>query len=203
MGAREDIALFMKRAYDRGLTTATGGNISVREGSVMLITPSGKDKGSLSADDIAEVDMPTGENLTPDRKLSIETGMHRAVYLARPDVMAIVHCHPLYSCLFAASEERVNTALVAEDFLLLDEVVKVPYALMGTEELAMAVAAYAPEHDALLLENHGAIAFGRTLLSAFDRLECLEQAAHITYLSHEVAARGINKQERDRIVQMR
>ncbi|MBO8435762.1 MAG: class II aldolase/adducin family protein [Spirochaetes bacterium] len=201
--AKAEVALFMKRTYDRGLTTATGGNISMRFGEIMLITPSGKDKGSLTADDIAEVDLATGENLTPDKKLSIETDMHRSVYLKRGDVNAVVHSHPVFACLFTASEEKINTTLIAESYFLLDEVEKVPYRLMGTPELAEAVAEYAPDHNALLLENHGAIAFGKTLIAAFDRLECLEQAAKLTYLSHAVPTRGINKEERDRIAQMR
>ena len=169
----------------------------------MLITPSGKDKGSLVGEDIAEVEMATGKNLTPEKKLSIETEMHRLVYLERSDVNAVVHSHPVFSCLFTASDEKINTTLIAESYFLLDEVEKVPYRLMGTPELAREVAKYATGHNVLLLENHGAIAFGKTLIAAFDRLECLEQAAKLTYLSHAVTTRGINKEERDRIAQMR
>ena len=87
---KAEVASFMRRIYDRGLTTATGGNLSLRVGSLMLITPSGKDKASLTAEDIAEVDISTGENLTPDKRLSIETEMHRLIYLRRPDVGAAV-----------------------------------------------------------------------------------------------------------------
>ena len=83
---RQEVASFMKRIYDRGLTTATGGNLSRRCADVMLITPSGKDKASLAAADIALVDIRSGENLTPSIRLSIETEMHRLVYLARADV---------------------------------------------------------------------------------------------------------------------
>ncbi len=201
--AKAQVALFMTRAYGRGLTTATGGNISMRFGDIMLITPSGKDKGSLVGEDIAEVEMATGKNLTPEKKLSIETEMHRLVYLERSDVNAVVHSHPVFSCLFTASDEKINTTLIAESYFLLDEVEKVPYRLMGTPELAREVAKYATDHNVLLLENHGAIAFGKTLIAAFDRLECLEQAAKLTYLSHAVTTRGINKEERDRIAQMR
>ena len=61
--AKSSIAYFMHRAYERGLTTSTGGNISMRFGDVMLITPSGKDKNSRTCEDIAEVDLSTGENL--------------------------------------------------------------------------------------------------------------------------------------------
>ncbi len=175
----------------------------MRFGAVMLITPSGKDKASLTADDIAEVRISDGKNLTPDKKLSIESDMHRRIYISRPDVGAVVHSHPTFSCLFAASEESINTALVAENWFLLDKVEKVSYALMGSEALAESVAAAAETHDALLLENHGALAVGRTLLSAFDRLESLEQAAKLTYLSHTVRCRSLTGEERAEIALMR
>ena len=203
MEEKESIAAFMRRCYDRGLTTATGGNISMKVGDIMLITPSGKDKASLSADDIAEVRIETGENLTPGKKLSIESGMHRMIYLRRPDAGAVVHCHPLFASLFSAAEEKIDTTLIAENWFLLDKVIKVSYALMGTEELAVAVSSASCGGDALLLENHGALAVGKTLLSAFDRMECLEQAAKLTYLSKTMCIRGLNSEERAAVARMR
>ena len=200
---KEAVAAFLARCYARGLTTATGGNVSMRMGKTMLITPSGKDKSSLSADDIAEVRISDGANLTPSLRLSIESDMHRRIYLARPDAGAVVHSHPLFASLFSASGEEIDTAIIAEDWYLLDKVANVPYALMGTEALAEAAAAYAAGHDALLLENHGAIAVGRTLIEAFDRLECLEQAAKLTYLSRTVHVRSLDEEKRAEIARMR
>ncbi len=200
---KKEVALFMARCYNRGLTTATGGNISMRIGDIMLITPSGKDKASLVGSDIAEVRIADGVNLTPDKKLSIESGMHRLIYLKRNDVKAVVHSHSTFSCLFSASEEEIDTSLIAENWFLLDKVRKVSYALMGTDELAEAVSEAAVSNNALLLENHGALAVGNSLLSAFDRLECLEQAAKLTYLSRAVRVRGLTGEERAEIALMR
>ena len=203
MDDKEDVARFMARCYERCLTTATGGNISIRKGCMMYITPSGKDKASLSAEDIAEVRISDGTNITPDKKLSIESEMHRRIYLKRPEVMAVVHSHPVFASLFSASEEHIDTSIIAESWFLLDKVAKVSYALMGTGELAEAVSSAAVEHDALLLENHGALTVGTSLISAFDRMECLEQAAKLTYLSHGVRVRGLNSEERAQIALMR
>ena len=117
-----DIAAFMKRTYDRGLTTATGGNISARCGSIMLITPSGKDKASLTSDDIASVDIETGENLSPGKRLSIETEMHRLVYANNCEILSIVHAHPVFASLFSASDCKIDTSIIAESWYLLGDV---------------------------------------------------------------------------------
>ena len=191
---KELVASFMRRCYSKGLTTSTGGNLSMRVGDVMLITPSGKDKSSLTYSDIAEVDINTGENLTPEKKLSIETEMHRKILLKRPDVVSVMHSHPTFCCLFSSSSEEIDTTLIAESWYLLDKVKKVPYALMGTVELAERVSDYAKEgNNALLLENHGALVAGKSVLNAFDRLECMEQAAKLTFLSRIIRTRGIGE----------
>ena len=201
---KEQVALFMGRSYERGLTTSTGGNFSMRVGSVMLITPSGLDKSSLKAEDIAEVDIETGKNLTPDKKLSIETEMHRLIYKKRPDCVCVMHSHPTFCCLYSESNESIDTTLIAESWYLLDRVVKIPYALMGTKELAERVSDYAGRGgNAFLLENHGALCIGKSPLNAFDRLECLEQAAKLSALSHLVKAEGIEEKDRNRIADMR
>lgn len=197
------VAAFMKRTYDRGLTTATGGNISARCGSIMLITPSGKDKASLTSDDIASVDIETGENLSPGKRLSIETEMHRLVYANNCEILSIVHAHPVFASLFSATDCKIDTSIIAESWYLLGDVRKVPYQRMGSRELAEAVAEYSAGSYALLMENHGAIAFGRTLLEAFDRLECLEQSAKLTYLSHSVTINPLDEIRKTAIAAMR
>ena len=194
--AKSSIAYFMHRAYEKGLTTSTGGNISMRFGSIMLITPSGKDKNSLVAEDIAEVDLETGKNLTPQFKLSIETEMHRGVYLKRGDVNAVVHSHPTHCCLFSASSEKIDLSLIAESWYLFgSRVDKAPYRLMGTQALADVVSEYVENNDALLLEKHGALAVGKTLLQAFDRIECLEQAAKMTIMAKIIKTTGLTEEE--------
>ena len=201
--ARQDVAEFMRRTYSKGLATSTGGNISTRFGDFMLITCSGKDKSSLQAEDIAQVDIETGENLTPELKLSIESDMHRLIYKKRPDVCAVVHSHPTYSCLFSASSMEIDTTLIAESWYLLDKVKKIPYQRMGTEALAKEVSEFLISDNVALLSNHGAIALGKNLLSAFDRMECLEQAAKMTLLSKIVSTKGLEEKDLDDIAAMR
>jgi len=122
-----------------------------------------------------------GENLTPDLKLSIETEMHLSIY-ENKGVKAIVHAHPIFATAFTAMKNKININLTAEACAILGEPVFVPYALMGTKKLAELVAKYIDNSDILLLENHGVLTVGTTLLQAFDKIEVLENAARMTLI---------------------
>ena len=181
---REEVAYFMRRLYERRLTTCSGGNISLLvAGDTMLITPSGLDKGRIEAEQIAIISL-SGKNLTPSLKPSIETEMHIRVYQSRPDVKAVVHAHPVVCSSFSASEKEINTSLIAESRSVLGKPVRAPYARMGSPELAAIVARAAAEANTVLLTNHGVLSVGQTLLQAFDRIEVLEAAATITLITH-------------------
>lgn len=179
-----EVAYFMRRLYAQRLTTTLGGNISLKvSGDIILITPSGIDKGTISAAQIGEI-RPDGTNCTPLLKPSIEVPMHLAVYAARPEVKAVIHAHPVTASTFAASNRKINCRLIAESRLFLGEVVTAPYACMGTGALAQSVVdALSPGTHAVLMANHGALTVGDSLLQAFDRMEVLESAARITLMA--------------------
>jgi L-fuculose-phosphate aldolase len=184
---RKLVADFMKRLYDRQLTTASGGNLSLRiDDEKFCITPSGIDKGNLTADLIAVVKFD-GINLTPDLPLSIETEMHRQILLVRPDVHAVVHAHPIYASAYSTVQPNIlDSKLTAEAYSVLGEVTNVPYQLMGSKDLAQAVAKEIVTHQVLLMENHGAIAVGKTMIHAFDCMELLERAAMMAYIAKDL-----------------
>lgn len=192
---RESVAYFMRRLYRQFLTTTSGGNISCRttDGNI-VITASQADKGEQTAQ-MTGVVTPDGESLTPELKLSIETGLHLAIYKARPDVMAIVHAHPVTATFFCATDEAVNTHLTAEAYTVAGDVARIPYALMGTPKLAELVANAMTGADCGLMENHGVITVGKSLLSAFDRMELLENAAKQTMMSHIVPAKSLSNDQ--------
>ena len=179
---RTRVAEYMRRLYARGLTTASGGNISCRTGAgTVAVTASKLDKAVISAAGVGLV-TPAGVTLTPDLALSIETAMHLAIYARRPDVKAIVHAHPVFASAFSAAPAPVNTHLTAEAYAILGDPVFIPYALMGTPDLANQVAAALAKASCGVLENHGVIALGASLLEAFDRIEVLENAARQTVI---------------------
>jgi len=180
---KEEFAYFMRRLYDKGLTTTSGGNISFKvENNKILVTASQTDKGRMNADDIGLVhlDGKSGEsNFNP----SMETGMHLAVYKARKDVKAIVHAHPIFATAFAISNKAVNCNLMGEARAICGEPAIAEYKLMGTTGLANVVAQAAKNANIVLMQNHGVLAVGKNLLEAFDRLEVFEASAKLTFIT--------------------
>ncbi|MCK5805122.1 MAG: class II aldolase/adducin family protein [Lentisphaeria bacterium] len=198
---RSEVAYFMRRLYRQGLTTTSGGNLSCRVGEdVVLLTASKSDKAELRADQVLLMSLD-GDNLSPELVPSIESSMHLSIYRARPDVTAIVHAHPPHASAFCATRVPVNTHLTAEGYAILGDPVFVPYACMGSENLAQRVAT-GVKNGALcaLMENHGVLAVGDSLLQAFDRLEVLELAAKHTLWVSQIGSKI--ELDEDRLVEL-
>ena len=177
---REEVAYYMRRLYDKNLTTCSGGNVSLKINKDMIcITPSGLDKGRIQPEQVGIITLK-GENLTPELKPSIETSMHVAVHNMRPEMQAVVDAHPVTASSFTASQKKINTALIAESAVILGTPVFTQYAIQGSSELAQIVAAATAKGNIVLMSNHGVLTVGDTLLKAFDRIEVLEASAKIT-----------------------
>ena len=178
---RKEVARFMRRLYKNGLTTTSGGNISLKiSNNIIAITPSATDKGSMRWKEVGLLTMK-GENLTPDLKPSIESEMHLSIY-RKKDIRAIVHAHPTFATTFTAMKNKININLTAEACAILEEPLFVPYEVMGSKKLAETVANHIEKSDILLLENHGVLTIGKNLLQAFDKIEVLENAARMTLI---------------------
>lgn len=173
----------MRRLYKQGLTSTSGGNISLKiNEEIILITPSATDKGRMRWNEVG-IMRTDGENLTSDLKPSIESEMHLSAYRKKDQIKAIVHAHPVVASSFTAMKCEIDTTLTAEAAAILGKPLMVPYALMGTKELASVVSEYILKSDILLLENHGILTAGSNLLQAFDRIEVLENAARMTLIA--------------------
>jgi len=187
LSQRKHVAKWMRRLYKKGLTTSLGGNISmICSDGHLLITPSAADKGRIKGEGIALLS-PSGVNLTPTLKISMETGMHQAIYQLRTDVKAIVHAHSFYGSTFAALSAPINTHLLAEAYAILGEPAYAEYGLPGSERLAFEVASATKRSNVVIMKNHGVLAVGENLLQAFDRIEVLENAAKMTIMTHLLA----------------
>lgn len=180
----------MRRLYRQGLTSTSGGNLSLKiSNDIIAITPSATDKGRMKWKEVGLMSI-LGENMTPGLKPSIESEMHLSIYRKHNDVKAIVHAHPLFATAFTAMKCKIYTNLTAEACAILGEPKMVPYALMGSRELADAVSEHIFSSEVLLLENHGILTTGSSLLQAFDRLEVLENAARMTVITEVMRKRN-------------
>lgn len=185
---REAIVAAGRRLRRAGLIAATEGNLSVRVGDRLLITPSGRRKDELAPDEVLEVpvadDARRGSAASGGPRPSSDVAIHRAAYAARPDVGAVVHAHLPASMALTLAGEIPDPAALPETALFLARLPFVPFGAPGSEELAGRVAAALGEGPpplpaAVLLERHGAVAVGigegaAALDLAVDRLELVE-----------------------------
>lgn len=178
---REEICQVCRLLYDRGYVVSNDGNVSVRVApDKVLITPSGVGKGRMEPDMLVLCDLE-GSILDGDRYPSSESKMHLMVYRERSDVMSVVHAHPPLSTAFAICRRPLKERYLAEMVVGLGEIPVTEFAMLSTEEVPNSVRPFVHDHNAVLLANHGALAWGPTLLSAFDRLETVEQTAKVFY----------------------
>ncbi len=171
-----------RRLHARGLITASEGNLSVREGDDLFVTPAGFSKGSLEPAHVVRTDL-AGQPQESGPRISSETPMHLAIYSRRPDVKAIVHAHPPVASAFSVAHRNLDQPILAEAVVVLGQVVLVPYATPSTWRLADLVARAAVDSDALILANHGAVTLGDTLAKAMERMETLEHVARVSLMA--------------------
>lgn len=174
---REQIVTIMHRIYNSGMTTLSGGNLSIREDNGDIwITPAGVDKGKLTAKDIMLI--RADGTVEGAHRPSSELPFHRAIYAQRPDLRAIVHAHPPALVSFSIIRRVPATSIIPQARYVCGAVGYAPYALPGSEQLGENIAAtFAQGYDCVLLENHGAATAGGDLLTAFQRLETLDFCA--------------------------
>lgn len=178
--ARELLAEFCGKLYDRQLTVSAGGNMSVRiSPEEVIITPSGRNKGMLEPEDMVKLSID-GEVLSAG-KPSIEHRFHLALYRMNPETNAVVHCHPLNCVALAVKNEPIRCNLTPEGAMLLGHVPMVAYYTPGSDDLVEAVAAEG-HAKAMLMERHGALTQGRSLEEAYNRMEELEFQARLQLL---------------------
>ncbi|WP_319764747.1 L-fuculose-phosphate aldolase [Maridesulfovibrio sp.] len=176
---RELVVEYGMKMLESGLTTGTGGNLSIfdREQGLLAISPSGLDYRLSTPEDIVVIDLD-GNVIDSKCKPSSEYGFHTVLYKKRKDVNAVVHTHSVYATTVAC----LNMELPAVHYLVGFAGKKVPlapYATFGSPELAENVSSTIENYNAVLLANHGLITVGRSIGNAFDAAEELEMVARI------------------------
>lgn len=176
---RDQIVEIMQRIYGYGMTTTSGGNLSIMDSSGNIwISPASVDKGTLQREDIVCV-KPDG-TIEGRHRPSSEYPFHQAIYRQRPDIKGILHAHPPALVSFSVAGQLPNTTVHPTVKLVCGTVGYAPYEIPGSEALgANVAAAFAQGHSTILLENHGACCAGSTLLQAFQRFETLDFCARL------------------------
>lgn len=172
-----------RRLYDRGFIAAGDGNISVRLEEGILTTPRSVCKGFLTPDMLVKVSVDGKRKLAGTHEASSELSMHLLIYQERPDVRAIVHAHPPCGTGYAAAGLALDKALISEVILTLGCIPLAAYGTPSTQELTDSMRPLVKHHDALLMANHGAVAYGPTLEAAHGRMETLEHFARISLVA--------------------
>ena len=183
---RETLCQVCLLLSQRGYVVSNDGNVSVRIGEdQVLITPSGVSKGRLTPDLLVVCDLE-GRVLAGHLHPSSESAMHLLVYRERPDVGAVVHAHPPAATAFSICRRPLAQHYLTETISGLGEVPVAPFALPSTSQVPDSLRPYVAGCNGALLANHGAIAWGRDLWHAFDRMEQVEQTAKIFALVHQL-----------------
>ncbi|MFK8911892.1 class II aldolase/adducin family protein [Streptomyces sp. YS-3] len=175
-----------RRTADEGLVVGTSGNVSVRVGDLVLVTPSGVPYERLGPGDTVTVDL-TGRQLTGTLRPTSELPMHLAVY-RHTDARAVVHTHAVH----ATAVSTLVTELPPVHYMTatLGGPVRVaPYALYGTEELAANMLRALDGRTGCLLQNHGTVTYGATLSQAYDRTAQLEWMCRLWLAASSVPGR--------------
>jgi len=174
----------------RGLSPGSSGNVSVRVGGILLMTPTGSALSRLTADDLSVISLHDDGwrplHISGPRP-SKELPLHLAVYASRTDAQAVVHLHsPYATALSCLPPDRHGYAalppLTPYRVMRLGDVPVAAYQAPGSENLATGVGELVREHNTMLLANHGPVVVGRELASAADLAEELETAAQLTFL---------------------
>ena len=181
---REEICMFGKSMFDRGLTPGSSGNISVRLDDGWLMTPTNSSLGRLDPATLSKMD--DNGSLLSGAKQTKESFLHLSVYGQRPTAGAIVHLHSTHSvavsCLADVDPMQPIPPITAYYVMKIGNLVLLPYYAPGDMTLANAVKEVAGKHHAILLANHGPIVAGKDLESAVYATEELEETARLYLL---------------------
>lgn len=185
---RNAICEIGRLCYQKQFIVGADGNLSARmQDGTVLITPAGAMKGFLAPQHLAHVDMQ-GRVLDGGPRASSETGIHLVSYAERPEMRAVLHCHPPHAVALTIAGVDLQMPLIPEIVVTIGGIPTAPFATPGTDELPESIRKIVRCSDTVLMKNHGSVTLGTNLLEAFKKLDMLEHTARILLLA--MAVRG-------------
>lgn len=183
---KEQICEIGRRVYNKGFAAANDGNISIRVGeNEVLCSPTMICKGFMKPEDLCAVDM-NGNQIAGKRKRTSEILLHLTIMKERPDVKAVVHCHPPHATAFAVAHEPIPQCVLPEVEVFMGEVPLAPYETPGTQKFADSVKPFLKGTNTIILSGHGTVSFGKDLEDAYWKTEILDAYCRILLLAKQL-----------------
>ena len=180
---KQDICAIGDRLYTKGFAAANDGNISVRVGrNEVLCTPTLISKGFMTPEDLCLVDLE-GNQLDGRRKRTSEIKLHLAIMKERPEIKAVVHCHPPHATAFGVAREPIPQCVLPEVEIFIGEVPIARYAIPGSPEFAETILPFVRKANVIILANHGTVSFGEDVERAYWWTEILDAYCRILMLA--------------------
>jgi len=174
------------RLWVKDFCAGNGGNISVRVApNEVLCTPTLISKGFMNPEDLCVVDL-TGRQVEGARQCTSEVLLHLGVYQARPEIQAVVHAHPPHLTAFSVTGRTIPMGMVPEMEIFVGPVPIVDYAQPGTKELADSILSHVNTATTVVLGNHGAVSWSKTLEDACFKMEIAEAYCHMLTIAWQI-----------------
>jgi L-fuculose-phosphate aldolase len=189
---RHELIEICRLMYQKNLIVSIDGNVSVRLGGERLLTtPSGVCKGLIEAQDLVITDMAGqvgSEESAPGNSYrpSSELRMHLEIYRQRPDVRAIVHAHPPITTALTVAGVSLAACILPETLVNLGTIVTTAYATPTSADVPLVIRDLIRDHDALVLDRHGAVTVGVSLMDAYAKMEKVENAAQVIWIARSL-----------------
>lgn len=182
----DQLVMIMERIYGYGMTTTSGGNLSILDDNGDIwITPGSIDKGSLTRNDMVCI-KPDG-TIVGNHKPSSEYPFHQNVYKARPDLKAVLHAHPPALVAFSIVRKMPNTSLIPNVKFSCGEIGLAKYGLPGSLDLGEKIAdEFKKGFNTVILENHGVVVGSTSLFEAFKAFETLDFCARLEIDANQI-----------------
>ncbi len=186
MNLKEELVEACHKVYKNGFLAAFDGNLSARiDEKRIFITRSGVNKGEVTLQDILTINNE-GNLIEGDGEVSTEVSIHLKVFNNRKDVNSVIHCHPIYATAIASSLEEFPNTSFPEVILSLGKVPICKYATPSTVGLAESLNPYVDFANVMLLSNHGAVAVGESIKTAYYRMEKLEHVSKTIFSAKSI-----------------
>jgi len=184
---KEQICEMGRRCWARDYNDANGGNISARIGDHFLCTPTGVSKGFMKPEVVVLVDAD-GNQVAGNEpwKRTSEILSHLGIYKAVPAAMSVCHAHPIHATAFAMAGIEPPKCLIPEVEVFVGTIPVAEYKTPGSPQMSEILAKLAPQHQAILMGNHGVITWGVSVEDAYFKMEITDSYCRTLWVAAQL-----------------